>query len=293
MSAVKYQTMPPLSTEEYAQLEESILADGIQVPIIVDENGVVIDGHHRKAIAEHHGLHCPREVRSMLADAQKTALSISLNIARRQLTREQKRAIIEAAVKAQPELTDREHARRIGASPSTVGAVRADLEESGEVSKLDTRVDPRGYEQPAERPRPAPVETFDADGILVDAATGEVIEEPPTVTEHTVTEKVKTVTGLDGKQYKQKPRDPKLIPTGDEANRINAVQAAKGIGSALETLLGLTYESYQDRIITDWWPTGKHDVPPSQTELFTPSQLRHIAQGLTTTAAKLEAHHDQ
>ncbi|MBK0420390.1 hypothetical protein JD276_15280 [Leucobacter sp. CSA1] len=131
--------------------------------------------------------------------------------------------------------------------------------------------------------------------MLANTKTGEVIEDAPApvVTEHSVTEKVKTITGLDGKEYKQKPREPKPVPSGEEANRLNAVQAAKGIGSSLETLLGLTYESYRDRIITEWWPLGKHDVPPSQTELFTPSQLRHIAQGLTTTAAEMEAHHVQ
>ena len=62
---------------------------------------------------------------------------------------------------------------------------------------------------PSRNVAPAPVETFDADGILIDAATGEVIEDAPTVTEHTVTEKVKTVTGLDGKEYKRPAPKPR------------------------------------------------------------------------------------
>lgn len=45
---------------------------------------------------------------------------------------------------------------------------------------------------------PAPVVI---EGVTADPATGEVIE--PSVTEHTVTEKVRTVTGLDGKEYKR------------------------------------------------------------------------------------------
>ncbi len=287
MSAVKYQTMPPLSTDEYSDLEASILANGIQVPVIVDDHGVVIDGHHRKAIAEHHGLHLPTETRSMLTEAQKHSLSIELNIARRQLNREQKRAIVEAALKAQPEKSNREHARSLGVDHKTVGAARDALESTGEIPQFDKTVGADGKERPASRPAPVEVE-----GFTVDQSTGEIIDGPtiepaPVVEEHTVTEKVKTVTGLDGKEYKRP--EPKPVPTGDNANRLNAVQASKAIGSALETLLGLTYTNYRSGMLTDWWPLGKDSVPPSQSELFTPSKLRHIAQGLTATATEMEA----
>lgn len=279
MSAVKYQTMPPLSPDEYSELEASILEHGIQVPIITDEHGVVIDGHHRKMIAEHHGLHLPREVRAMLPEAEKTALSITLNVARRQLSREQRRAIVEASVKAQPEATDREHARRTGASPSTVGAVRADLEASGEVSKLDTRVDPRGYGQPASRP----VRVHD---MTVDERTGEVLDGPPIEAqpiEVTRTESFKTVEKLVPTQ--------KPVPTGAEANRLNAIQSAKSIGRSLEALQHLNYERARVGIVTDWWPIGKAEVPPEQAAYFTPAELRKLAQGFNATADLLEAHH--
>lgn len=59
-------------------------------------------------------------------------------------------------LRTNPQLSNREHARRAGASPSTVQPVRKKLEK---VSKLDTfekRVDPRtgNATQPASRPRP-------------------------------------------------------------------------------------------------------------------------------------------
>lgn len=44
------------------------------------------------------------------------------------------------------------------------------------------------------------------EGMTVNTRTGEVIEDAPVITEHTVTEKVKTVTGLDGKEYKRPER---------------------------------------------------------------------------------------
>lgn len=141
---------------------------------------------------------------------------------------------------------------------------------------------------PAETLAPIPA-TFEVDGMTV-TSRGEVIDPQPETTEHTFTEKVKTVTGLDGKTYTTKPREPKPVAQGDEADRLNAIQASKAIGGALETLLGLTYPGYRKGIINDWWPIGKNDVPPAQSELFAPSQLRQIAQGLITTANEMEAH---
>lgn len=50
-----FQFLPRLSDDEYTALEKSIREHGVQVPITVDENRSVIDGHHRKEIAERLG----------------------------------------------------------------------------------------------------------------------------------------------------------------------------------------------------------------------------------------------
>jgi ParB-like chromosome segregation protein Spo0J len=42
-----YQSMPPLSGGEYADLKADIAARGVLVPVEVDERGAVLDGHHR------------------------------------------------------------------------------------------------------------------------------------------------------------------------------------------------------------------------------------------------------
>lgn len=47
--------IPPLSSEEYAQLEENCKADGIRDPLVV-WRGTLIDGHNRYDIAQKHGL---------------------------------------------------------------------------------------------------------------------------------------------------------------------------------------------------------------------------------------------
>ena len=45
---------------------------------------------------------------------------------RRHLSREQKRVLVAESLRADPILRDRDHARRCGASPTTVGRVRAE-----------------------------------------------------------------------------------------------------------------------------------------------------------------------
>lgn len=47
--------IPPLTPDEYVQLEANCLADGIRDPLVVWQ-GVLIDGHNRLAIANKHGL---------------------------------------------------------------------------------------------------------------------------------------------------------------------------------------------------------------------------------------------
>jgi len=77
------------------------------------------------------------------------AYAIGANAHRRHLTAEQKRELIAKLLKATPEKSDRQIAETAKASPTTVGTVRAKLEQTGEVSKLDTRIGADGVAQPA------------------------------------------------------------------------------------------------------------------------------------------------
>jgi transposase-like protein len=119
----------------------------------------------------------------------------------------------------------------------------------------------------------------------VNTATGEIIDAPVTTTE---THMVKTVVGLDGKNYTQKPRESKPVPVGDAANKLNAIQTAKDIGNALETFLTFSREKYRARILNDWWPLGKEAVLPATQDLFNPAQLRQIAESLEHMATEME-----
>ena len=47
--------IPPLTKDEYAQLEQNLIRDGMREPIVV-WNETIIDGHNRYEIAQKHGL---------------------------------------------------------------------------------------------------------------------------------------------------------------------------------------------------------------------------------------------
>lgn len=159
--AVRYQVMPPLASDEYQELYEDIRANGVIEPIHVDEGGIVIDGHHRSKIASELGIPCPVITHDDLDDAGKRSLAFTLNLKRRHLNREQRRALIAESLKADPQLSNREHARRTGSSPTTAGEVRREMEDEGRLSKLDSRISGDGRErpstQPSRTPEPAPV----------------------------------------------------------------------------------------------------------------------------------------
>lgn len=128
-----FQPMPDLTADQHEALRADIAANGVIVPIVVDQHGRVIDGHNRLAIATELGVDCPREVRSVVDDEQAVDLAVTLNCARRHLTREQVRQVIVSEAGRRPSDSDRAIARRVGCSPSTVAASRRP-----QVSNLDT-----------------------------------------------------------------------------------------------------------------------------------------------------------
>lgn len=147
-----YQFLPPLSDAEYEALRADIAANGMRHPIVVDEDGRILDGHHRARIADELGIDPPREVVPDLTEEAKRGLAFTLNAARRHLDPAQRRAAVVASLRTDPSLSDREHARRTGVSHPTVAAVRAELIAAGQ-GQVDSgrRVSANGRLQPAVR----------------------------------------------------------------------------------------------------------------------------------------------
>lgn len=83
-----YQVMPALSDEEFDALKASLREHGCLVAIEYDEDGNVLDGHHRlRALRELGVTSHPRVIRAGLGShSEKVAHALALNVHRRHLT---------------------------------------------------------------------------------------------------------------------------------------------------------------------------------------------------------------
>jgi len=78
--------LPPLAQAEFDALRASIKANGVHTPIIVDEEGNILDGHHRHQIKPD----VERRIVTGLSEASKRAFVIACNLQRRNLSPDQK-----------------------------------------------------------------------------------------------------------------------------------------------------------------------------------------------------------
>jgi DNA-binding Lrp family transcriptional regulator len=208
---------PLLGAAELRELAADIKANGLHEKVKIIErarrqpNGgysvddmeqILVDGRNRLDAMELAGLpifsrgfsHLQRDIFDILdldtidnvleLNDRKIGLSdyvISMNIKRRHLTGEQKRDLIGKLMKAAPEKSDRQIADQTKASPSTVGKVRKELEQTGDVSKLDTRTDTKGRQQPASKPTKA---ALHPGGSTVKSSASEAAPKPSLIGSH-------------------------------------------------------------------------------------------------------------
>jgi ParB-like chromosome segregation protein Spo0J len=155
----KYQVMPPLSDEEYQALKGDIAENGVQVRVVLDADGTIIDGYHRvrawkELNIEGHDLDpYPEQIRSELTtDAEKRDLAWRLNMLRRHLNQAQKRDAIVAKLKETPHWADNRLALLLGVDHKTVRSVRTSLEARNELPKHELLEGADGKYYPRERP---------------------------------------------------------------------------------------------------------------------------------------------
>lgn len=114
--------LPALKGEERQALRESIKARGVDIPVTVAEDGTVLDGHHRLAVNPQ----APRRVLlGLKTEPEKRATAFRLNLARRQLTADERGRVIEAmkgtALALRKEgKTQEQAAALLGVSPQAV-----------------------------------------------------------------------------------------------------------------------------------------------------------------------------
>lgn len=237
-----YQFLPPLSDAEYDALRADIAANGMRHPILVDEKGKILDGHHRARIAGELGFKPERETVAGLTEEEKRDLAFTLNSARRHLDAAGRRAAVVASLKADPQLSDRQHARRTGVSHPTVAGIRAELVAKGDVESLSTRTDSAGRQQPATRPTNSPA----------DPPTP-VVEAPPSQDQpgpdHPIAPGEEPTPGLApsvAADVSEAPTGPTVV-AGDSS----PTTPAEGTG-----VVGADFDAALDRLVPDPEPYG-------------------------------------
>jgi hypothetical protein len=178
---------PLMGDEELAELGEDIRKYGLREPITVVRqyrrraNGkidvreydlVLLDGRNRLIAMERAGFALVQDGKldktlghkalglepltgggyAEAEDVDPYAFVISANLHRRHLTPEQRRGLIAAVLKANPEKPDRQIAVQVKADHKTVGSVRREQEDVGNIPHVETRTDTKGRKQPTRKP---------------------------------------------------------------------------------------------------------------------------------------------
>lgn len=131
-------TFPMIEGTAFEELKADIRQYGIREPIRL-YMGMILDGRNRYAAAKAAGHQfTPQNFLEWTGTpAEAEAWVISTNFHRRQLTNAQKQEVIQKMIGKNPKLGDREIARLIGVSHSTVGAARERLAHSPEVRRYE------------------------------------------------------------------------------------------------------------------------------------------------------------
>ncbi len=145
----KYRLLPPLDAETYAGLKANISINGVQVPVVKDEKGYILDGFARAKIAKELGYECSSVTVRGLSEQEKRSLVRALNIARRHLDQRAKREIIATELRENPERSNRWIAKSLGVSHPTVASVREEMASTGKIFQLDRTVGSDGKSRPA------------------------------------------------------------------------------------------------------------------------------------------------
>ncbi len=122
--AGEYQGMAALDAWTYEDLKRDIQENGVEVPIVVDQDFVIVDGHHRWQIACELGIQdtVPVEVHTYGSPSKTQAAAVRLNVNRRQLDKAQRNAYV-VKLREVDGLTQQEVADRVGLSQRQVSRI--------------------------------------------------------------------------------------------------------------------------------------------------------------------------
>lgn len=173
-----FQLFAVLDPATKSALTESIKRFGVLVPVVRDQHGNVLDGHHRAAIADELGVKYRVDVINTASEAEAQEIAVTLNADRRQLTPEQRRPVVQ-------HLREQGHSLRaigkaVGVSPEQV---RQDVAGVKDLTPPTSVRGQDGKTYPAKRPTIVPAKdkreadrAQDALAVLGDDAPNRVVD---------------------------------------------------------------------------------------------------------------------
>ncbi len=148
----------PLTESERTALKKEIKARGVIVPIVVDEDGGIIDGINRATLAAEVGLvGIPTVVRRDMSLQQKHDLALALNDARRHLTPADRKKVKE-------QRKERVAEKRAGGKTLEQIAQEEGVSKSQVAREIDESVFHSGKTEAAPTPPPAHLRVTGKDG---------------------------------------------------------------------------------------------------------------------------------
>lgn len=162
----KYQMLPSMPPEQFDALKADIAERGVLTPIDIDEDGHILDGHHRYRVCTELGLtDFPTIVRPGMSEEDRRAFARKANMLRRHLSREQVRHLIAEQLKETPNWANNRIGQQLGVDSKTVSAVRKKLETTSEIPKLDKLIGADGKERPVKQKKPPAIMASNADEL--------------------------------------------------------------------------------------------------------------------------------
>jgi site-specific DNA-methyltransferase (adenine-specific)/site-specific DNA-methyltransferase (cytosine-N4-specific) len=147
----KYRLLPQLDAETYAGLKANIALNGVQVPVVRDEKGYILDGFARAKIAKELGYECPSVVAKGLSEQEKRSQVRALNLARRHLDYHARRQVIADEMRENSARSNNWIAKSLGVDDKTVASVRREMQSTSEIPKLGYTLGSEGTYRPATR----------------------------------------------------------------------------------------------------------------------------------------------
>ena len=146
--------LPPLPPEEYAALRDHIARHGVEEPLLVTSENVILDGHERYRIIRELGLRrYPIRIVGNVSEPERRERAIALNLLRRHLSNADRQHWLEELIRLNPHRSSRDLAAAAKVSQSTAARAKAKVlgtesSDSVEVHGLDGKT--RHY-----KPKPA------------------------------------------------------------------------------------------------------------------------------------------